>query len=179
MLFRAATLIGALALAVVSVATLTPARAQPYQPDEEAKRVQAMIDTHLREYPGGVQTGPAEITYGGGVFVMTFARTEVGAGGAADCPHGWFCFYDFSNFGYPRGKLSDCGWQDLAQWGWSNRAESVHYNMASGSVAFVNHAAGNLNHGLDVAVFGVGTSLPALSDTSPHRNTADHVQRYC
>jgi len=176
---RHATLIAALALTLLSVATLTPtptstpALAQPARPGD----VQAQIDAHLRAYPGGVQTGPTEITYDNGVFVMTFVRSEVSAEGLADCPWGWFCFYDFINYGYPRGKLSDCGWQDLAQWGWSNRTESAHYNMASGSVAFINHSG--QNHAFDVSVFGVGTSEPNLADTYPYRNTADHVQRYC
>ena len=173
------TLPATLAVVLAIVATLTPAMAQPDRPGEDATRIQALIDAHLRDYPGGVQTGPVEITYGDGVFVMTFVRTGLGTDGTADCPSGWFCFYDYTNYGYPRGKLSDCGWQDLAEWGWTNRTESVHYNMASGSVAFINHAAGQLSHLYDVAVFGVGTSQPQIADTYPYRNTADHVQRYC
>jgi len=179
MAFRYATLIAALALTLVSVATWTPALAQPDRPGGD---VQAKIDAHLRDYPGGVQTGPTEISYLNGRFVMTFVPTGVGTDstdGTADCPSGWFCFYDSINFGYPRGKLSDCGWQDLAAWGWQNRTESAHYNMSTGSVAFINHAAGQANHNFDVAVFAVGTSQTMIADTSPYRNTADHVQRYC
>src|SRR5688572_10896317 len=101
---RNATLIAALALTLVSLAIWTPAEAQPDRPGED---VQAQIDAHLKAYPGGVQTGPAEITYKNGRFVMTFVRPDVGTAGVADCPAGWFCFYDFTNYGYPRGKLSD------------------------------------------------------------------------
>lgn len=180
MVFRHVTLIAALTLSLVGVATWTPATSTPAlaepapQPD-----VQAQIDAHLKAYPGGVQTGPYEITYGNGRFVMTFVRTEPAVAGAPDCPWGWFCFYDSVNYGYPRGKLSDCGWQDLDEWGWSNRTESVHYNLASGSVAFINHAVGQTSHSFDVAVFGAGTSATTIADTLPYRNTADHVQRYC
>lgn len=176
MAFRHASLIAALALTLLSVVTWTPALAQPDRRDDD---VQAQIDAHLRDYPGGVQTGPAEISYDNGRFVMTFVPAGIGTAGAADCPLGWFCFYDSVNFGYPRGKLSDCGWQDLAEWGWQNRTESVHYNMSYGSVVFINHAAGQVNHSFDVSVFGAGTSLPMVADTSPYRNTSDHVQRYC
>ncbi|HEX6684552.1 MAG TPA: hypothetical protein VF062_17240 [Candidatus Limnocylindrales bacterium] len=174
---RHATLVAALAVTLAGLALPAPAPAQPATPPN----VQAQINAHLRSYPGGVQTGPAEVSYDNGVFVMTFVRPESqpGTAGTADCPGGWFCFYDYINFGYPRGKLSDCGWQDLARWGWQNRTESVHYNQSSGSVAFLNHAAGVTHHTHDVAVFGVGTNPRTIADVSPNRNTADHVQRYC
>lgn len=172
---RNATLIAALALTMVSLAIWTPAQAQPDERDD----VQAQIDAQLKAYPGGVQTGPAEISYKNGRFVMTFVRPGVATDGTADCPFGWFCFYDSTNYGYPRGKLSDCGWQDLAEWGWQNRTESVHYNMPTGSVAFINHASGQGGHSFDVAVFGAGTTVPTVPDTTPYRNSSDHVQRYC
>lgn len=179
MAIRNAILIAALALTLVSLAAWRPALAQPDRSPTPLGDVQAQIDAHLRAYPGGVQTGPTEISYDNGVFVMDFVRSTPGTDGVADCPSGWFCFYDSTNFGYPRGKLSDCGWQDLAEWGWQNRTESAHYNMATGSVAFINHASGQSSHSFDVAVFGIGTSAPTIADTSPYRNTADHVQRYC
>jgi hypothetical protein len=175
MALRHVTLIAALALTLAGLVTPTPAPAQPATP----ANVQAQINEHLRNYPGGVQTGPTEISYDNGVFVMTFVRSEPATAGIPDCPSGWFCFYDYVNFGYPRGKLSACGWQDLARWGWQNRTESAHYRMSTGSVAFINHADGYTHHNFDVAVFGVGTSQPTIADTSPYRNTTDHVQRYC
>lgn len=172
-----ATLITALAVTLAGPAPATPATARPATPSS----VQAQINAHLRAYPGGVQTGPAEISYDNGAFVMTFIRPDAGPGTAAtaDCPGGWFCFYDRVDFGYPRGKLSDCGWQDLARWGWQNRTESVHYNKSSGSVAFINHADGVSHHVYDVNVFGVGTDPRTIADVTPYRNTADHVNRYC
>ena len=174
MALRHATLIAGLAITLLSTATWTPVLAQPTGPD-----IQAQIDAHLRDYPGGVQTGPYEITYDKGVFVMTFARSEPTPNGVADCPAGWFCFYDFTNYGYPRGKLSSCGWQDLSFYGWHDKTESVHYNISTGSVAFINHAAGETGHNFDYAIFGAGTSQPKIPDTAPNRNKADHVERYC
>ena len=172
----ATTLIAALVLALLSSALPAPALAQP---NTKPGDIQAQIDAHLKAFPGGVQTGPYEITYDNGEFVMTFARTGFSPSGTADCPHGWFCFYDSINFGYPRGKLSDCGWQDLARWGWANRTESAHYNLDYGSVAFIRHATGETYHDFDVAVFGMGSIQQTLSDVWPYRNETDHVQRYC
>ena len=75
---------------------------------------------------GARQTSRNEVSYDNGKFVVTYALpgTRVAAG-VADCPGGWFCFYEDVNFGYPRGKLSDCGTQDLGAWGWSNRVSSA------------------------------------------------------
>jgi hypothetical protein len=165
-----------LILAIVAVTTLTPALADPSPSPSD---VQAQIDAQLKAYPGGVQISPTEVSYDNGRFVMTFVQAEPAVAGSADCPFGWFCFYDNRNYGYPRGKLSDCGWQDLAVWGWQDRTESVHYNMSSGSVAFINHVPTPWEHAYDEFAFGVGTSLPHLSDTSPYRNTVDHVERFC
>src|SRR5688572_20780788 len=118
---RYATALAFLAAAAVIATIGGPAPAATKTPP-----VQEQINAHLAAYPGGKQIGPHEISYANGQFVMTFVRTGP-AIAAPDCPWGWFCFYDQISYGYPRGKLSSCGWQDLANWGWQNRTESVSY----------------------------------------------------
>jgi hypothetical protein len=135
------------------------------------------VEEYLLRYPGGTRINATEISYGGGVFIVTVTRAS-GIQASPDCPSGWFCFYDDINYGYPRGKLSSCGWQDLAWWSWHDRTESVHYNLATGSVSFINHAPGT-GHGSDTRLFDVSSGASTLSDVSPYRNMADHVYRFC
>ena len=160
------------AVGLIIIAFAMPSAAEP-----PTTPVQAQINAQLAAYPGGTQINATEISYANGKFIITFvpAGTSINA---ADCPSGWFCFYDQVNFGYPRGKLSDCGWQDLAWWGWQDRTESVHYNMSTGSVSFINHGSA-ADHSFDVTIFGVSTSVPTDNDVSPYRNQADHVYRFC
>jgi hypothetical protein len=148
-----------------------PAQAEP----KISQDVQAQIDAHLAAYPGGTQISPTEVSYGDGMFVMTFERPSYSIEGSPDCPGGWFCFYDYINYGYPRGKLSDCGKQDLAKWGWRDRTESVHYHQTSGSVAFI----ADLGGGVEYYLFSVNTSRRAINDVGWARNMADLVLRFC
>src|SRR3954469_7012343 len=120
-LFIHALRLGAILMLAAAAPAITPA---PAGADPGDSATQRLVDAYLTEHPGGVQTGPADITYGDGRFVVTVARPFRSLSGA-DCPSGWFCFYDHTGFGYPRGRLSDCGWQDLGTWGWRNRTESV------------------------------------------------------
>jgi hypothetical protein len=121
-----------------------------------------------------MQIAENEIAYDGGAFVMTFALPEqaITPLATADCPSGWFCFYDQASFGYPRGKLSDHGWQDLAPFGWSDRTET--------RVEFDNHVDfGNPANGPtfdELNIFGANAHT-ALSTVS-RPNTADHVFRF-
>jgi hypothetical protein len=141
-----------------------------------AAELQAQIDLQLERFPGGTQTAPNEVTYGNGRFVVTYAMPGmVRPMGVADCPVGWFCFYEYTNYGYPRGSLRDKGWQDLANWGWHDRTESVH-NATDTSVDFQNHTSGG--HGNDQYLFCVLPFGGKDSDVSPYRSMADHVVRY-
>ena len=162
---RIATIVAALLALLASAAV--PQAAAGADPVEE----------YLAKYPGGVRINATEISYGGGIFVVTVTR-GTGVQASPDCPSGWFCFYEDINYGYPRGKLSSCGWQDLAWWSWHDRTESVHYNLSTGSVSFLNHAPGT-SHANDTHLFDVSTSLPTRPDVSPYRNMADHVYRFC
>ncbi|HZM78323.1 MAG TPA: peptidase inhibitor family I36 protein [Candidatus Limnocylindrales bacterium] len=140
--------------------------------------VQAQIDAQLTAFPGGKQISEIEVAYDGGRFVITFARPTHSVAGTADCPSGWYCFYDGINFGYPRGKLSDCGWQNLATWGWDDRTESVHYNVSTGSVTFIDNDGGRGTAG-DLGLFSLGPGNPIDNDVDPFRNMADSTERFC
>src|SRR5262245_46626817 len=157
-----------------AAASLTPASAIPIPADSS---VQAQVDAYLAAYPGGKQINATEISYAGGTFVVTLVP-PVGTLAGPDCPGGWFCFYDGVNYVYPRGKLSSCGWQDLSFYGWHDRTESVHYNLSSGLVWFINHAPG-VTHANDIRLFEVSSSMRTRADVFPFRNMADHVYRFC
>lgn len=157
------------AAALLLVAAGTPAAAEPHV-DGTA---QSRVDAYLAAHPGGKQINATEISYGDGAFVVTVVP-QPGTLGAPDCPSGWFCFYDVINYGYPRGKLSDCGWQDLGWWGWRNRTESVHYNMSIGSVVFIDETGS-----IDTSLFTASTTRRTIPDVNPYRNRADYVYRYC
>jgi hypothetical protein len=170
---RHAGVLTAMAAALMVLAVAVPSAAVP----PSTTPVQAQINAHLAAYPGGRQISATEISYANGEFVMTFVPTGVSTL-AADCPSSWFCFYDQVNYGYPRGKLSSCGWQDLSWWGWQDRTESVHYNMSTGSVAFINHSTAP-DHSFDYTLFSISTASRSDNDVSPYRNMADHVYRSC
>lgn len=143
----------------------------------EVSVTQRVINTHLALYPGGTQISPTEVSYAGGSFVVTFTKA-VNATSGPDCPSGWFCFYDWPYFGYPRGKLSSCGWQDLSKYGWHDRTESVHTAQSYGTVVFLNH--GSIpSHSSDVPLFSISPHAPVIEDVWPLHNIADHVKRYC
>ncbi|WP_169789931.1 peptidase inhibitor family I36 protein [Actinoplanes subtropicus] len=132
---------------------------------------QAKIDAWLHQHPGGTQIGARDLSYAGGALIVTLAR-DPNVRAAADCPSGWFCFYDGVNYTYPRGKLSSCGWQNLATWAWQNRIESVHYNMSTGTVAFLNETGTT-----DTVLFTAGTNHRTIADVGTNRNKADYVSR--
>jgi hypothetical protein len=127
------------------------------------------ITTYLATHPGGTRLNDNEISYGGGTFIVTLTR-PTGTLGVPDCPVGWFCFYDGVNYAYPRGKLSDCGTQNLATWGWQYRVESAHYNLSKGSTTFLYN---------NTSLFQIGVNNRAIPDVAPYRNWANLVHRLC
>jgi hypothetical protein len=166
----------ALTAFLVLVVLIAPAAPVTAAAPSTKATAQELINAQLAAAPGGKQISPTEVSYGD--FVVTVVRTDNTSVGA-DCPAGWFCFYDRVNYGYPRGKLSSCGWQDLATWAWNDRTESVHYNLSTGSVSFINHGT-RPDHSDDRVLFSVGVSNRYLSDVGPaNRNIADHVYRFC
>jgi hypothetical protein len=157
----------AAALVLLLAAPVRPAAADPGG---------LSADEYLAKYPGGTKISSTEVSYSNGAFIVTTRRSAAILVGP-DCPSGWFCFYDGVNYGYPRGRLSSCGWQDLAWWAWNDRTESVHYNLNSGTVWFINHVGSG--HSGDFNVFDVGVGRRTRSDVAPYRNIADHVNRIC
>ncbi|WP_344053944.1 peptidase inhibitor family I36 protein, partial [Planotetraspora silvatica] len=143
---------------------------------------QARSDAELRDQialqmkiaPGGKQTSLNEVSYDNGKFVVTYALPgQQVALGVADCPSGWFCFYENINFGYPRGKLSSCGRQDLATWGWRDRISSVD-NSTTSSVDYWEA----LNWETDLYLFTNYNPGP-LSYLYDFNDRADVVFRNC
>ena len=174
------------ALAVPSSATAAPSRpesrseivAELGRAASTPAQLQRQVDLQLKLAPGGRQTAANEVSYAGRRFVVTFAEPgAVKLAAAADCPSGWFCFYDNVNFGYPRGKLSSPDWQDLSWWGWQDRTESTHNNTGKNVTYLGHYDAGNTGNGhrLDVP-FWVDAPYSARASVSP-RNAADHVNR--
>jgi hypothetical protein len=130
---------------------------------------------YLRQHPGGTRLNENEVQYG--ALVVTIARPTATAAVTADCPAGWFCFYDGTNYAYPRGKLSACGGQDLTQYGWSNRVNSAYYNLLNGKVTFYDSKTSAPND--DVALFTISTATRGNPDAGANRNKADYVYRTC
>lgn len=133
----------------------------------------AARDAYLREHPGGTPLGPNEIGYQNGAFIITLTRPAT-TRAAADCPTGWYCFYDGPNYTYPRGRLSSCGFQNLGTYGWRDRTESVHYNVSTGSVTFINETGST-----DTNLFTASTTNRRLPTVTPHGNRADYTFRSC
>jgi hypothetical protein len=140
--------------------------------------LEQQVQLQLQRHPGGRRVGPNEVAYDGGKFVITFAVPGKTFHGLADCPGGWFCFYQNYNYGYPRGKLSDCTWQDLAWWGWNDRTRAVHNNTAS-EVDFIQHwdmgnPANGHSYDYDLWTTEPRQAIPRVASPA----MADHVNRH-
>ncbi|GIJ19820.1 hypothetical protein [Micromonospora lutea] len=154
-------------VAVLVVGGTLPAPALAGTPARVAVREE--LTRYLAAHPGGTVLNDNEISYQGGEVIVTL-DAPVGTYGVADCPSGWFCFYEWPHYGYPRGKLSSCGWQNLSNWSWQFRVESAHYNLGSGHVGFYYH---------DQELFRVNPSKRVHSDAGQWRNWANRVYRSC
>lgn len=135
---------------------------------QAAPPASGLVAEYLSKHPGGTVINNNEISYDNGRFVVTLVPPSANA--VVDCPAGWFCFYDRTAYGYPRGRLSDCGWQSLITYGWQDRVESVYYNLSRGSVEFRDYGT---------PIFSVSAAAKADSDVSPYRNRATEVYRRC
>ncbi|MEV0560974.1 hypothetical protein [Dactylosporangium sp. NPDC050588] len=131
-----------------------------------AADVQRKVDLYLAANPGGRQTGPGQVSYNGGAVVITVA-----GGRAVDCPLGSVCFYDRPDFGFPRGEVHDCGWQDLSTFGWQDRIESAVFNRSHGLAQFFDSGT---------PLFSVGVGHRSLPDAGTEaRNRATQVYVHC
>ncbi|WP_067479527.1 peptidase inhibitor family I36 protein [Actinomadura hibisca] len=90
-----------------------------------APSVQEQIDVQLRNYPGGVQTAPNEVSYRGGQVVVTIPANAT-AGVAADpCAANAYCFYDGRDFTGRKLTFRDCGGtQYLTNYGFGDKTSS-------------------------------------------------------
>ncbi|MFC5184237.1 peptidase inhibitor family I36 protein [Actinomadura harenae] len=84
--------------------------------------VQAEIDDQLRTHPGGVQTGPNEITYKNGKVVLNIPSNPT----LVDtCASGAYCFFDGPDFTGRMLTFRDCGGnQSLTDYGFGNKTSS-------------------------------------------------------
>ncbi|WP_433227373.1 peptidase inhibitor family I36 protein [Actinomadura formosensis] len=88
--------------------------------------VQQQVDDQIRSY-GGIQTGPSEVSYKGGDVKLIIAKKQ--AAGTANCPSGWYCFYQYKDWGGRRLQFKDCGSnQSLTDYGFGNLTTSWHNN---------------------------------------------------
>lgn len=180
-----AALLG-LSLGVGNTATAAPAdlgRAETLKilgrQAETPAQLQRQIDLQLTLAPGGKQTAPNEVSYDGGKFVVTYALPGATALAAPDCPSGWFCFYDYTSWGYPRGRLSSCGWQDLGAYGWNDRTESTDSSVGN-PVSYSNHRDyGNPANGHTYDYHLFYSYANSAASSVPYPNQADHVNRLC
>lgn len=138
-----------------------------------SSELQAQVDRQLRTAPGGKQTSRNEVSYDGGTFVVTFALPGAEPLSLSDCPSGWFCFWDGGSYTGAMGKLSSCGWQDLDDFGWSDRVSSV-YNRTSDHVQYINHHDSG-----DELLFTNHAGQNGNLTTGSSNNKADHVNRLC
>jgi Peptidase inhibitor family I36 len=181
-LLMVAAIVGLATAPANAEAVATPSRAQILEqlqrPATNMQELQQQIDLQLKLAPGGKQTSVNEVSYDGGRFVVTYALPNA-ITGYPDCPSGWFCFYDGYNWGYPRGRLSSCGWQDLAWWGWNDRTNSID-NSTGSWIQYIQHwDYGNPanGHRYDYTLFW--NDPWAAYSSVPYPNMADHVSRYC
>src|SRR5262245_43326492 len=80
---------------VVALGAAAPGRSR-------AAQIQRQVTAYLISHPGGRQINTTDISYGNGAFIVSVVRaTPAAITATADCPSGWFCFYDNINFGYP------------------------------------------------------------------------------
>ncbi|MEH1130151.1 hypothetical protein [Micromonospora sp. CPCC 206061] len=152
-------------------------------PARTKAELQAQIKEQLRRAPGGVQIADNEVSYDNGRFIMTFARPgertrDDASTLAVDCGGYRFCFFDGPNFTYPRGRLNDCGWQDLWTFNWGDRVESsAQVRPSPVFVLYIGHGAYPNHSDDDVYWFTDGNDREVA--TVPNPNAADHVNQNC
>lgn len=105
---------------------------------------QAQIDRVLRRHPGGVQISDHEVAWNDGSVVLAFPTVQEslcfpGSGCVHGCPSGWYCFYQYRDFGGRRLQFRDCSrggtTQFLTDYGFGNKTSSWVVNR---SLNFVN-----------------------------------------
>ncbi|MFC5218209.1 peptidase inhibitor family I36 protein [Streptomyces coerulescens] len=128
----------AVALATVAVGTLSGTAAQA---QESSPGTKATLDGRAIDLSEGWQGADvcAVGTSGRTTCVDTDAMSARDARAASDCKKDWVCLWDKKNFKGRMLKFNDEYWHNLADWGFSNRAESArnHQNSWPNDHAYV------------------------------------------
>ncbi len=93
--------------------------------------LQNEVDDVIEMY-GGKQISDNEVTLANGSDILTIEDKNqqpprenwIGATNRHNCPNGWWCFYDYTNFGGRRLQFSDCSTQKLSDYGFNNVTSS-------------------------------------------------------
>ncbi|MFC5187616.1 peptidase inhibitor family I36 protein [Actinomadura harenae] len=103
---------------LTGTSTAFAATPTPGTPDS----IQTEINDQLRAHPGGVQTGPNEITYKNGKVILSIPSNPT----VVDtCASGAYCFFDGPDFTGRMLTFRDCGgWQYLTDYGFGNKTSS-------------------------------------------------------
>lgn len=106
-------------IAAATLAAMLAAPAQAATSDARAD-VQQQVDQQITRY-GGVQTGPGEVSYRAGTVKLL-----IGAAPADQtCASGWYCFYQYKDYGGRKLQFQDCGsTQYLTNYGFGNKTTS-------------------------------------------------------
>ncbi|MFJ6798223.1 hypothetical protein [Streptomyces sp. NPDC091268] len=119
----------------------------------EAAELGARIDRQLALVPGGKRIGLNQAAWRGGKAVMTWPLPGEAKARAVDepsvalgspnCAYGWTCLYEHANFDGRRLTWSDCAFENLADWGFSDKTTSWHNNQSGGAVTSVFNWTGS------------------------------------
>ncbi|MDR6596376.1 hypothetical protein ACFFSW_27015 [Saccharothrix longispora] len=149
-------------------------------PQLQAQRLREAVDAQLRLTPGGTRTAADEVSWHGGKVVMTWRPpADGGVVPLVTCRSEGWCFHEHSDFneGSSSGRtlwFQDCNWQDLADWGFSDKTSSWQ-NRSGNTIKVINHASGKTGHGSDGTLFRMSPKSSARSIGS-NNDKADHFE---
>lgn len=112
----------------------------------QSSQLQARIDHQLAiSKSRGVQISQNEIAWKDGKVVMTFPWPEgvVGPQDSSDCESLWTCLYESAGFNRPPNpdgrklRFTDCVFEELANYGFQDKASSWQNNQTDGTITRV------------------------------------------
>ncbi|TDD79730.1 hypothetical protein E1293_22500 [Actinomadura darangshiensis] len=161
-------------LTVASIAAAVAAVAAPAQALASGPRakVQQQVDQVVNSRPDARQTGPGTVTFSSGA-VLTIPAAGATAG---VCTAGWYCFYQYTDYGGRKLSFHDCGanglWQYLTDYGFGN-ATSSWQNFSKNTVLVYDQAT--------TPPTTLWTELPGAESTQVGAadNKADAFETFC
>ncbi|MFD9334160.1 peptidase inhibitor family I36 protein [Streptomyces sp. NPDC060028] len=133
--------------------TIAAQAAQAGLSGSEVAGLQKQIDEQLAQTPGGKRIGLNQAAWRDGKAVMTWplpgetkarAVNEPSAAlGSPNCSYGWTCLYEHANYDGRRLTWSDCNFENLATWGFNDKATSWHNNQTNGTITTVYNWTGS------------------------------------